>query len=177
MHKRLIPWYLILFTIIFAGSALYAFYEISRHGFEQGLYLVALSWTAYVLLIPAAHGRLIVGFLAKKIRGVSFFSEPYLWTLAAGINAVMLASMPEVYVHTMLTFMLYRVFTTPAYWVILVAGAVGAWYRLVLGGVAYAEKRKAHTLIRHVITLFGVLMVGYLLHQEFIILLSATTSG
>jgi hypothetical protein len=177
MHKRLIPWYLILFPIIFCGATIYTLYEVFRHGLAQGLLLLVLSWSAYVLCVPAAHGRLLFGFLIKKIQGKSFFPEPYLWSLAALINATVFVFMPDLYAQTMLTFMLYCILTTPAYWLILAFGALGAWYRVGVGTIGYADRRKFHTLVRHGITLVGLLLFLYLLHQEFIILLSATTSG
>lgn len=177
MHKRLIPWYLILFPIISVGSILYACYEIYRHGIEQGLLLILLSLSAYILCIPAAHGRILFGIIAKKFKGASFFPEPYLWGVAVAVNVFSLLFMPQIYPRTMITFILYRVFIFPSYWIILLLGAAGVWYRSLLCTVDYQEKRKMHTLIRHLITLFGVLLIFYLLHQDFIVLLNVTTTG
>ena len=177
MQKKLIPWYALLFSIILICSALFVTYELYRHGFEQGLFLVALSWSAYLLCVPAAHGRLLFGSIGRGVLGASIFPEPYLWSLAVTLNVVTMIFAPEMYVMTAPAFILYRIVTTPAYWPILVLGAAGTWYRSTIGTAAYLARRDTHTLIRHLITLVGLLVFFYLMHQECIVLLNALATG
>ena len=177
MQKKLIPWYVLLFTLILVSNASFVTYELYRHGFEQGLFLVALSWSAYLLCVPAAHGRLLFGSIGRGVFGASIFPEPYLWSLAVALNIVTMIFAPEMYVMTAPTFILYRILTTPAYWLILLLGAVGTWYRSTIGSAAYLARRETHTLIRHMITLAGLLILFYLLHQECIVLLNAVATG
>lgn len=177
MDKRILPFYLLAFLVTIATWSGYLLYEVLRHGIEQGIYLTVLTWTMYVLCIPAAHGRLAGGWLVGRVLGRPFFPEPYLWGIAVAINFAATLLTPDLYQKTVPTFMLQRIFMTPVWWVILLLGTMGCWYRSMVGPEAYLARRTFHTLVRHLLTLVGMVVFFYLTHADFIILLNALADG
>lgn len=177
MNKRLIPWYILIFSLVFFLSGAYVVYQCMRHGVELGLLLVLLSWSVYVLCVPAAHGRLLVGGGFKLLTGKSFFPEPYVWCFAVAINIVSIFFAPHVYTQTLMTYIFYRAVFMPSCWIIFVLAAIGTWYRSTIGTVAYLAHKTTHTVVRHLLTLLGLLVLFFLTHQDFIVLLNATVSG
>ncbi len=177
MNKRLIPWYLLISFLFLFASVVYTAYECMRHGVEVGCFVVLLSWSVYVLSVPSAHGRLLIGSFFNLLTGRSIFPEPYLWGVAVAVNIVTLLFAPQMYAHTLMTYIFYRALFLPSYWVIFVLAAIGTWYRSTIGTDAYLAYKSTHTVIRHLITLVGLLVLFYLTHQDFIVLLSATVSG
>ena len=177
MDKRLIPGYLLILTLVFLLFSAYTIYQLMQHGLELGLFLTLLSWSVYVLCVPAAHGRLLIGSGCKLLTGRSFFPEPYLWLFAALLNIVTILFAPEVYTQTLMTYIFYRSVFIPGYWIIFVLAAAGTWYRSTIGTAAYVARTGTHTTIRHLLTLIGLLVLFYLTHQDFIVLLNATVSG
>jgi hypothetical protein len=177
MNKRLIPWYIFLFSSFFLFVGIYVAYECFRHGVGLGLFMVLLSWSVYTLSVPAAHGRLLIGGLFNLIGGKRVFPEPYLWAIAIVVNLATLLFAPQLYAHTLMTYIFYRALFVPTYWLIFALAALGVWYRSILGYDAYLAGRSTHTMVRHLLTLVGLLVIFYLTHQDFIVLLNVTVSG
>jgi len=55
-------------------------------GLVQGMHLVFLAWSLYVLCVPAAHGRMLIGAPIKIFLKKTFFPEPYLWVACVILN-------------------------------------------------------------------------------------------
>ena len=156
MNKRLIPGYLLVFSLILLLFSAYTVYQLMRHGLEMGLFITLLSWTVYVLCVPAAHGRLLVGGGFRMLTGKSFFPEPYLWCLAVAVNIMTIIFAPQVYTHTLMTYIFYRSVFIPSYWIIFVFAGIGTWYRSTIGTVSYLANTGTHTAVRHLLTLVGL---------------------
>lgn len=177
MNKKFLSTYLpflISLTIFFIG---FSCYQIFNHGFLQGMHLVFLAWSLYILCIPAAHGRILIGGPSRIIFRKKILPEPYLWTLAAAINIVSLIFTPDVYHHTLPTYLLYRILTIPKYWIILVIGVIGTWYRVICGTERYKKYDATHTIIRHLILLFGLLVLFYMTNYDVIVMINVMASG
>lgn len=177
MNKHLIPWYILTSSLVLLFSSAYTVYQCMQHGIEFGLFLTLISWSVYVLCVPAAHGRLIIGGLFKLLSGKSFFPEPYLWGFAIVLNSVSVVFAPQVYAKTLMTYIFYRAIFIPSYWPIFVLTAIGVWYRFSIGTPTYLAHKSTHTAFRHLLTIIGLLVLFYLTHQDFIVLLNATVSG
>ncbi|MBM3893460.1 hypothetical protein FJ365_03615 [Candidatus Dependentiae bacterium] len=177
MNKRLIPGYLLFFLPVLLLVSAYVLYQVMRHGLEVGLFVTFLSWAVYILCVPAAHGRLLVGSGFKMLTGQSFFPEPYVWVLAVAVNIMTIVFAPQIYTHTLMTYIFYRAVFIPSYWIIFVLAAIGTWYRSIIGSNAYSASPGTHTAVRHMLTLVGLLVLFYLTHQDFIVLLNVTLSG
>ena len=177
MDKRLFPWYVLVFTCISLLSTAFIGYEILRHGVQNGLYVVLLTWSMYILCVPAAHGRLVFGALMRWATRKSWFLEPYVWGVAVACNLITMIFAPALYRLAIPTFVLYRVLTTPTQWLILIVAATGTWYRTFVGYERYMARRTHHTLVRHLITAIGFALFLYMTHQDFVILLNTTATG
>jgi hypothetical protein len=177
MKKRYLAPYLIVLIPWTTIASLFSIYQVYKHGVGMGLFLVLLTWSGYVLCVPAAHGRILIGAPLKLIFNRSFLPEPFFWIVAALINACTLFFAPGLYEESIFTYLLYRIFITPDYWLILLVGALGSWYRFLVGLVHYRAREATHTLIRHIIFLVGIFLLFYLTHYEFIILMNTTASG
>ena len=177
MRKRfLLPYFIVLIPAL-ALVLTFIVYEIYNHGLADGLFLIFLSWSGYVLCVPAAHGRFFISTPLRLIVRRPVFAEPYLWFGAIAVNIAVLLLMPEVYKDIIPTYLLFHVLTNPSYWPILALGAVGVWYRTAVGAEAYHKRELWHTTMRHLILLVGLFTVFYFLHIEFILLLNATATG
>ncbi len=177
MKKRFLAPYLIVLIpwVVIASS--FTIYQISKHGIELGLFLILLTWSGYILCVPAAHGRILIGAPLKFIFNRSFLPEPFFWCMAVLINVLTLLLGPKLYEESIFTYLLYRIFITPEYWLILLIGALGSWYRFLVGLGDYRAREATHTLIRHIIFLVGIFFLFYLTHYEFIILMNTTANG
>lgn len=177
MKKKVIISYLFFLIPIIASFLIFSLYEISYHGLMQGLYSVLLTWSMYVLCIPAAHGRMLVGVPVKFFTQKSFFPEPFIWTLAVSINIMTLLLDANIYYLTIPTALFYRILTVPEHWIILVVATAGTWYRTVCGLQRYQSKEAFHNIIRHIILLCGVFLLFYLTNYDIVLLLNAMLNG
>ena len=177
MDKRLLPWYVLVFAFVSLLSTAFIGYEIFRHGVQNGLYVVLLVWSMYVLCVPAAHGRLVLGALMRWLTRKSWFLEPYVWGVAVAVNVVAMIFAPSLYRLTIPTFVFYRMITIPSAWLVFVVGAMGTWHRTFVGHTHYMARRTHYTLVRHLITAVGVALFLYVTHLDFVILLNTTATG
>ena len=177
MNKRFLSSYLPFLLCLTTFFTIYSIYEISRYGFWQGMHLVLLAWSFYVLCVPAAHGRLLIGAPIKLLFKRTFFPEPYLWVMAAVLNILTIIFSPLLYTQTLPTYLLYRILTVRAYWIILVIAMIGTWYRVICGTTRYAEREKMHTIIRHLILLIGLFILFYLTNYDVIVMINVMTSA
>ena len=152
-------------------------YNLFHHGIQTGLYLTALCWSFYVLAIPAAHGSVWIAVPLGRLFHRHFYPEPYLWCLAVITNLVTMLCAPQLYHKSMWTFMLYRLITLPKYWVILGIGALGTWLPVITSVWHEGKVRRIFRLVRYLITLVGLAVLFYLMHQEFVILINTTLTG
>jgi hypothetical protein len=177
MKKRFLPSYFLVLIPALAAAAGFVAYEIYQHGVVDGFFLVLLSWSAYILCVPAAHGRFILGAPIRLLTGHSFYPEPYFWIGAVILNLVGMFFIPETYFDTLPTHLLYRIFITPEYWLIFVIGLIGTWYRTFVGVQRYREHESTHTIVRHLIFIVGVAVLFYLTHYDFIVMLNTSATG
>lgn len=172
MNKKFLSSYLPFLISLALFFSFYSVYEISRHGLAQGIHLVLLAWSLYVLCVPAAHGRVLIGLPVKVFLKKMFFPEPYIWVACAILNIVTMIFNPSLYLKTLPTYLLYRILTVPSYWIILVIGAIGAWYRFICGVKRYTERERMHTIIRHLILIAGLFILFYLTNYDVIVMIN-----
>lgn len=177
MNKRLLFIYFISTVIFSFAAAAFIILQVVRHGLGLGCVISFLTWTAYILAVPAAHGRIIFGapvlfFTAKKIK-----PERFLWSFSLMLHAIMFLLAPNIYLVTGPLFIFYRIIVTPSYWIILFLGALGAWYRAMMGQDLDAQELRRHTIIRHLLLIVGSFLILFLLHKELIVYLNATSTG
>jgi hypothetical protein len=177
VKKRFIPTYLLTVIPIGCIIVLFAAYEIVRHGFLDGIVIVLLSWSAYILCIPAAHGRFLIGAPSRIFFKYPIFPEAYFWCLAVFLNATVIALKPELYTETIPTTILHRVFITPSYWPLFAVAAAGTWYRIIVGMQNYRAHEALHTLMRHLILLGGLGLLLYMVRYDLVIAINVLANG
>ncbi len=177
MKKRALTLYALLLIPVILGIATFCAYQLFYHGPIIGTCSILLTWSMYILCVPAAHGRILLGAPAKLIFKQPIFPEIFLWSMAAILNIVVLMLAPWIYEATVPTYLLYRIFMVPSYrWILLLAG-LGTWYRVIIGTKRYNQNKGTHTLIRHLILIVGLFLFFYLTHHELIIMINATATG
>ena len=177
MKKRfLLPYFIVLIPALIIVLTFFV-YEIYNHGLADGLFLIFLTWSGYILCVPAAHGRFFISTPLRFVLRRTVFTEPYLWFGAIATNIAVLLLIPDVYKEIIPTYLLFHVLTNPSYWPILALGAVGAWYRTAVGHEAYHKRELWHTTVRHLLLIVGLAVLVYFLHIEFILLLNARADG
>jgi hypothetical protein len=177
VKKRFIPQYLLTIIPIGCINICFTAYEVYRHGLIDGLTIVFLSWSAYILCIPAAHGRFLLGAPSRIFFGHPLFPEPYFWCGAVFFNALVIMLKPEIYADALPPTILHRVFITPSYWPIFIIAAIGTWYRVLVGEHNYRAHEALHTLVRHLILLAGVGLVLYTIRYDLVIAINVLANG
>jgi hypothetical protein len=129
------------------------------------------------LCVPAAHGRLLAGAPARVFFNHPIFPEPFFWCSAVFLNALTILIDPNIYLKSIPTNLLLRIFTTPSYWPIFVIGTIGTWYRVFAGEEHYRAHESIHTLIRHIILIIGLGFFFYLIYADMFILLNVYATG
>jgi hypothetical protein len=176
MKKRLAALHLVLFLPQLLLFVLFTLFQLYRCGAPVGLYNVALAWSLYVLCIPAAHGRMVIGAPLHLLFRWRVLPEPWLWALAASINIVAMLFAPFLYLETLPAYLLHRILTMPEYWPILAFSAFGTWFR-VFFSFDHGDKRYTLRIVRHLVQIAGILLFLYLTRYDLILLCNAVANG
>jgi hypothetical protein len=176
MKKRLAALHLVLFLPQLLLFVLFALLQLYRCGVPTGLYNVVLAWSLYVLCIPAAHGRMVIGAPLSIFFRRQVLPEPWLWALAASVNIVAMLFVPFLYLETLPAYLLHRILTMPEYWPILVVSAFGTWFRVIFS-FYHGDQRYMLRTVRHLVQIAGILLFLYLTHYDLILLCNAVANG
>lgn len=177
MTRRLFLIYTFSSIVFLLLAVIFVLFQVIRLGLISGLLVSFLTWATYVLCVPAAHGRVIVGgpiFLLTRKR---IKPERFVWAFALVTHVVALILQPHLYLLSAPMFLFLRITKTPHYWVILVLGMLGAWYRVALSDDLTPVQERRHAVVRHLLLIVGLFLILFLLHKELIIYLNATSTG
>lgn len=180
LNKKNNPWFVqphmyakFLASMSMLGAWLFITgYQIWFQGLEKGLHIGILAWSLYVLCVPVAHGRFVIGVPVFFISKTKVYPEIFLWLLAASVNLVTMLFIPSVYQETIVTHFLYILLSNTRYYLIFAFSFFAMLYRPFIKS-ELPLSRWTHAIIRHLILLIGVLLFFYLAHQEFIIVFNA----
>lgn len=151
-----------------------AFYFITAYGRTTGIYLACLTWSLYVLGIPAAHGQYCLGFPLFYLFRVSIYTEPLFWIMALVFNVVTYVTRPTLYLKSFFPHFLQRMLITPyPYWFLIGVAACGTMYNFLVGEYYFKRQSFKHAFIRSMLILLGILSFFYFSYQDMIILLNA----
>lgn len=163
----------IKFFIALSLGSLYASFQVLTHGPITGLYLALLSWSFFILCIPAAHGSIIFGVPIRLFRHKPFFTQPFVWVFAFILNAITITFSPIVYTLTLPAHLLLRMIENPyPCWLVFVISAIGTLYPILIGNERFYSNRSFNLLIHHIIKLVGLLTFVYCAHPELVIILN-----
>ncbi|MBD3232001.1 hypothetical protein GF322_05090 [Candidatus Dependentiae bacterium] len=163
--------FLIYSTIFSLLTLLMYFFE---DNFSTAIQLSLLIWSCYILCIPAFHGKTILGLPYKFLTGKTLhYPEVYLWLAALGFNIFEMIQNPTIYFKTFVTHFLYLILSSmQIQWLIIVACALGTFYKLFVGYQNFYHRKFLHYLIRSFLIALGIFTLIYLSYKELIILIN-----
>lgn len=158
----------IQFLTIGSFFFLVLFYYLFFFGLTKGMALFVLVWGLYILAVPAAHGRIILGYPSSLFFHKIVYPEHALWSLALVLSIAFFLVMPDVFLLSLPAHILYHLLSHPnPCWLIFVVSLMGAGYRYVVGCDTLIK-----IVMRYVLMVAGILLFFYLAHREMIILLT-----
>lgn len=163
--------YLTMFTFL----TLMLFF--AENNLSVALQLAFLTWSFYILCIPAFHGRITLGIPYQILTGkILLYPEVYVWIGAVAFNLFEMTQYPNIYFKTFITHFLYQILSTPQIqWLIIAACALGTFYKLFVGYQNFYDRKVLHYFIRMLLIALGVFALIQLSYKELIILINIRT--
>ncbi len=156
------------FLASFSLFSFILFYYIFFFGFKRGMILSLLVWSFSILTIPAAHGSVIFGYPSSLFFHTWRYPEHFLWSGALIFSVVMFVIVPDIFLLSLPTHLLYYLLTHPnPYWLIFLVSLIGAGYRYTIGCDTLPK-----VMMRYMLMVAGIFLLFYFAHQEMIILLT-----
>jgi hypothetical protein len=162
------------FTLITLFLGLVAAALWIEQGFKNALHTILLTWSLFILCIPANHGKIIIGLPARFLFGKPCaHTQVITVSLATLINLFTYLIIPAAYFSTILTHLLLRIISNPwPYWSIILVCALGTLYKSLIGIKNFNTKKLVHYPIRTFIMISGIFMFLYFSYKELVILLN-----
>lgn len=177
MKKISLVFHFLCFVPLAALFTSFVLFQLSARGFAEGFIVVAISWSGYVLTIPAAHGRIVFGVINRILGRRPIFPERYVWTFAVGLQIWTFVMYPNVYHKAIVTYLFYRIFTVPQNLILVLFGALGAWYRILTRKFVTPENRMQYAFIRYIILGVGLAIFFFLMRCDLIVILNSLANG
>ncbi len=126
-----------------------------QYGSGSGALVTLLTWSFFVLCTPIADAGFLLDFpirLLTRLRMV--WSEIGVWVIAIGINIFAISLRPELYGHTLILQLFYKILTHPfPYWAIIVLSGFGTFLSIRFGDelVDVSTHRERRLYQKHVV--------------------------
>lgn len=145
-----------------------------NHSFSTALLATLITWSAYILCIPAYHGKMILGIPYKIITGKKLlYPERIVWPAALIFSIITMYSYGYIYKTTFITHLFYQILSNPwPQWIIIFVSGLGTFYRSILGYQQFFKYKYFNYVSRTIIIIIGILTLIYLSYNELIILLN-----
>ncbi len=145
-----------------------------NHSLSVALLATLITWSAYILCVPAYHGKLILGIPYKIITGKKLlYPERIIWPAALIFCIITTHSYRSVYQTTFITHLFYQILSNPwPQWIIIFISSFGTFYKSILGYQRFFKHKYINYVLRTIIVIFGILTLVYLSYNELIILLN-----
>ncbi|MBS1988539.1 hypothetical protein JST56_06155 [Candidatus Dependentiae bacterium] len=142
---------------------------VSYHGIKDGIHSLMLFWSLYVVCIPGAHGKILIGVPCGRFFNIVPSTEPYIWSFMVVLNILSFIFRPEIYQTILPTQLLYLIITTPyPCWATFATAFPGTFYRSLVGVHHYKAR---HAIIRLLLIIGGIIAFLFFTHKELITLL------
>ena len=166
----------LLIRFLLSVTALSAcfFYLLLAYSFFDAFICTLLIWSLYVLGVPGSHGVSLIGFPLAFVYKEQYLVEPYVWTVMALLNVVILIFAPTYYMMTFPTTLLYLIITHPyPCSIIFITSFIGTFFYYCLGNRPVTA---THLLLRQLTILFGYLVFLYFSHKHVVTLLGISVN-
>lgn len=123
------------FLLLLAVLATYFGYLWLKFDAATGAGVALLSWAFFVLCTPVADAGFLLDFPVRLIFKVRMIvTELLVWGIAIGISTYSVFNAPELFEHTLLTSLFYKILTEPfPYWTLIALSAVGTFLSIHFG--------------------------------------------
>lgn len=149
------------------------FYPCVTFGMAQGILVGFLTWSLYILALPAAHGYYVFGSFARFIGLKQWHPEPVMFLAAIILNVVVCIVFRPIYKSTFFTIHLFRIITKPnPYWLMVVISSLGTLYPYLVGEQQFNLHYRYHRNIRLVLIAIGIVSFFYFSWQDLVMLLN-----
>jgi hypothetical protein len=143
-----------------------------NHNFTTSITATFITWSFYIICVPAYHGKYILGIPYKFLTGKKFlYPERILWGSALIFNSIIIFKYNSFYETTIITNLFYQILSTPwPQWLIIFVSAIGTFYRSIIGYEKYYKYKYINYSIRTILVILGILTLLFLSYNELIIL-------
>ncbi len=156
-------------TVIFV----FFFYPLIMFGIIPGILIGFLTWSLYVLTIPAAHGYYIFGSWARFMGVRPWQTEPVMLLVAVVFNAFMSVLYRPLYHATFFTSHLFRIISKPnPYWLMIIISSLGTLYPYLVGEQQLKAHYTYHRNIRWILMVIGIFSFFYFSWYDLVMLLN-----
>lgn len=168
-RKATIRYSLLIFFVV----SLLFLYPCAVFGPFRGLLIGLMTWSLWVLSIPARHGRYVFGWYARLKRNEVKHTEPKMLLGALLINVIILMLFRPLYHSTYFTRHLFRILSKPnPYWLMILISALGTLYPYLVGEEQFKLHKTYHRSIRIVLVFIGIALFFYFSWYDLVILLN-----
>ena len=84
------------FIVSFLALAYYTQPLILEFGWKEGIILIFLCWSFFVLCIPVSRGKVILGLPISLFTKKEILTEKFTWPIAAAGNVIVLIQNPDI---------------------------------------------------------------------------------
>ncbi|MFH1644173.1 MAG: hypothetical protein ABIA74_03295 [bacterium] len=143
-----------------------------NHSFSTSILATFITWSFYILCVPAYHGKFILGIPYKMITGKKLlYPERILWPAALIFNLYVIHSFKSAYHTTIITHLFYQILSNPwPHWITIIISSLGTFYRSFLGCEKFYKNKYVNYFLRTLLVILGILTLLYLSYNELIIL-------
>lgn len=139
------------FLLLLAVLISYFLYLNYHYGMATGSFVLALTWSFFVLCTPIADAGFLLDFPVRLITGMRMFTcELLVWVIAISINLFAVFYAPETYDKTFVTSLFYKILIHPwPYWSIIVLCCAGTFLSIRFGDemmdvFAHKDRKEQH---------------------------------
>ena len=145
-----------------------------NHSVSVALLSTFITWSFYILCVPAYHGKMILGIPYKIITDKKLlYPERIIWPAALIFNIITMYSYSSAYQTTFITHLFYQILSNPwPHWIIIFISFFGTFYKSIIGYQRFFKHKYLNYSLRTIIVILGILTFIYLSYNELIILLN-----
>jgi hypothetical protein len=144
----------------------------SGNGFLLGLHLTLLTWSMFVLCIPANHGCYVLRLFSKMFR--TRRTEGLALAVAFSYVIFSRVAIPKAFFLSIPTMLFCRIISNPnPYWLIIFVSVAGTFYLSIIRASLSLSTTKKQAAINFCVRALGVSTFFYFTYREIVILFSS----
>jgi len=173
--KHTLVRYFLLLTFI----VIYVYYTINEFGFNNGIFVSALTWSFFVFCTPIADAGFILAFPIRVLIGVRMvYTQITSFLLALFFTLGAIIYNPMIFQNTLILKLYHQILYNPyPNWIIIVLSLFGTFFSIYFGdelmdvsahkerSLYHQHKSKHKIIISLSIFVLTIIVYNFLLHQ------------